>query len=95
MSLLEKLNLSSKTCKLPIIERIALGNAEKAKIKTITEGLGCAADEYGDMLSHEIAEMVLREIEKGPPSPVRCTSCMEARRSGGGRLAPRKSLSNS
>jgi hypothetical protein len=70
MSLLEKLNLSSKSCKLPIIERIALVNAEKAKIKAITaitaitEGLGCAEDEYGDMLAHEIAEMVLVEIEK-------------------------------
>jgi hypothetical protein len=64
MSLLEKLNLSSKTCSLPIIERIALVNAEKAKIKAITEGLGCDADEYGDMLAHEIAEMVLVAIEK-------------------------------
>jgi hypothetical protein len=64
MSLLEKLNLSGKSCKLPITERMKLFAAEKAKIKAITEGLGCAADEYGDMLSHEIAEMVLAEIEK-------------------------------
>jgi hypothetical protein len=60
MSLLEKLNLAGK----PLRERMAILNAEKAKIKALTEGLGCAEDEYGDMLAHEIAEMVLVEIEK-------------------------------
>ena len=67
MSLLDKLNLTGKTCSLPVKERIAIIKAEKAKIKAITEGLGCAEDEYDDMLSHEIAEMVLEEIEKFVP----------------------------
>jgi hypothetical protein len=62
MSLIEKLNLSGK----PLAERIATFNAEKAKIRAITGGLGCDEDEYGDMLAHEIAEMVLIEIEKVP-----------------------------
>ena len=64
MTLLEKLNLTGKACSLPVKERMNLLAAEKAKISAITEGLGCDADEYGDMLAHEIAEMVLIEIEK-------------------------------
>lgn len=62
MSLLEKLNLAGK----PLAERVAILDAEKAKIKAITKGLGCDEDEYGDMLANEIAEMVLVEIEKAP-----------------------------
>ena len=45
MTLLEKLNLPGKSCKLPITERVALLNAERTKIKAITMGLGCDADE--------------------------------------------------
>ena len=62
MSLLGKLNLAGK----PLKERMAIIDAEKAKIRAITEGLGCDEDEYGDMLAREIAEMVLVEIEKVP-----------------------------
>ena len=67
MWLLEKLNLTGKTCSLPVKERLAIIKAEKAKIAAITAGLGCDANEYDPMLAHEIAEMVLVEIEKVVP----------------------------
>lgn len=64
MNLLEKLNLSSKTCSLPIKERVAIIRSEKAKIKQITDAFGCDEDDYDGMLAHEIAEYVLTAIEK-------------------------------
>ncbi len=67
MSLLEKLNLTSKTCSLPVKERIAILNAERARIKQITDAFGCPEDDYDDMLAHEIAEDVLAAIEKPCP----------------------------
>lgn len=64
MDLMEKLNLTSKTCSLPIRERVAIIKAEKAKIKAITESLFVDEDFFGDMLAHEIAETVIAEANE-------------------------------
>ena len=62
MNLLEKLNLSGS--RLPVKERVEIIRSEKAKIKQITDAFGCAEDDYDDMLAHEIADYVLKAIEK-------------------------------
>jgi len=53
--------------------------------------LGCDADEYDDMLAHEIAEMVLVEIEK-PVKPCSLQELHGARRICGGPFGSKEKL---